>query len=73
MNSLFFKFSLFFHCDYGGITKGYKTVTEIAEKLLKNDNVRKSGYNVVIYIDFLRRGCYNIYRKQNTREIPHYS
>ena len=50
------KFSLLFHCVYGEITKGYKTVTEFAEKLLKNDNAGKSGYNVVIYIDFFSRG-----------------
>ena len=65
MNSLFSKFSLLFHCDYGQITKGYKTVTELTEKLLKNDNAGKSGYNLVIYIDFSGGRCYNIYRKTN--------
>lgn len=68
MNSIFLKFSPLFHCDYGRITNGYKTVTKSVKKLLKNDNIEKSGYNSVIYLDFFLRWWYNIARKRKVNK-----
>lgn len=68
MNSIFLKFSPLFHCDYGRITNGYKTVTKSVKKLLKNDNIGKTGYNSVIYLDFLLRWWYNIARKRKANK-----
>ena len=38
------------------------------KKLLKNDNLSKSGYNSVIYLDFSLREWYNIARKR--KKLP---